>query len=96
MGKPPAGVLTPLIPVVRSGEIEPHELASSLCSAHRSVHRVPMRGDLLQAGRGPGGCLQARDDPLDVSQALLDGVDTFPKVLKLLGEDFALAAFRRP
>jgi len=41
-----------------------------------------MRGDLLQgAGRGPGGCLQARDDPLDVSQALLDGVDPSPKAL---------------
>jgi hypothetical protein len=94
MGKLPAGVLSPLIPVVRSSEIEPREVASSLCSAHCSVHRVPMRGDLLQgAGSGPGGCLQALDDPLDVSQARLDGVEHSPKALQLLGKNFVLGAF---
>ena len=53
-----------------------------------------MRGDLLQgAGRGQSGCLQAFDDPLDFSQARLEGVDLFPKAVQLLGKDFALAAF---
>jgi hypothetical protein len=55
--------------------------APSLCSAHRSVHRVPMRGDLLQgAGRGPSGRLQTLNDRLDVSHALLDGVGPFPRL----------------
>ena len=52
-----------------------------------------MRGDLLQgAGRGPSGHLQALDDPLDVSQARLEGVELLTKAVQLLGKDFALAA----
>ena len=52
-----------------------------------------MRGDLLQgAGRGPSGRLQALDDPLDVSQARLEGIELLTKAVQLLGKDFALAA----
>jgi hypothetical protein len=52
-----------------------------------------MRGDLLQGpGRGQSGCLQALDDPLDFSQACLEGVDLLPKAVQFLGKDFALAA----
>ena len=52
-----------------------------------------MRGDLLQgAGRAPSGRLQALDDPLDVSQARLEGIELLTKAVQLLGKDFALAA----
>jgi hypothetical protein len=51
-----------------------------------------MRGDLLQgAGRGQSGRLQAFDDPLDFSQARLEGVELLTKAVQLLGKDFALA-----
>jgi hypothetical protein len=52
-----------------------------------------MRGDLLQgAGRVQSGGLQAFDDPLDFSQARLEGIELLPKAVQLLGKDFALAA----
>jgi hypothetical protein len=51
-----------------------------------------MGGDLLQgAGRGQSGCLQAFDDPLDFSQARLEGVELLTKAVQFLGKDFALA-----
>ena len=67
----------------------------SLCSTHRSVHRFPVRAETSSKARAimQGRCLQAFDDPLDFSQARLEGVDLLPKAVQFLGKDFAFAAF---
>ena len=69
-------------------------LASPLLrAAHRPVHRVPVRRDLLQRARGRhGGRLEPPDHPFDFRQALLDVEELAPDAVQFLRKNLVLAA----
>jgi len=60
---------------------------STVCAAHRVIHRVRVMRDLRHgSGRGQGGVLQSRVHSLHIGQALLEPTDLLRELAQLLGE----------
>jgi hypothetical protein len=67
--------------------------AQLLRAAHRPIHLVPMRRDLLQrAGSGQSGCFEPLDDLFDLGQPRLDCTELVPNAVQFLRKNFGLGA----
>ena len=67
---------------------------NALCAAHRPVHRVPVRRNLIQgASCRCGGRLEPIDHRLDLPQPRVQGADSGRDGAYFLGNYLALAAF---